>query len=150
MSHFIDNFGSTLVILGGQWGDEGKGKLIDIASGEYNAVIRATGGANAGHTIYINDPENEGKQKKYVFHLIPSGLLHENTLCVIGNGVVMDIPLLFEEIEILKKNGIKTENRILLSDRMHLVFKYHKMIDSIQEEAKGVNKVGTTKRGIGP
>ena len=138
------------VVLGSQWGDEGKGKLIDILSDEYEIVARAAGGANAGHTIYIKDPEDSSKQKKFIFHLIPSGMLVPETTCVIGNGVVLHLGTLFEEIEILKENGFDPEGRILISDRAHLVFEYHKTVDELQEKAKGKSKVGTTKRGIGP
>ncbi len=138
------------VVLGAQWGDEGKGKLIDILSEEYDIVVRAAGGANAGHTIYLQDPENPEKKNKFVFHLIPSGMLNDNCICLIGNGVVLHLPTLMEEIELLKQSNIETNNRILISDRTHLLFEYHKIIDGLQEEMKGDQKVGTTKRGIGP
>lgn len=138
----IQNLGQVTVVLGSQWGDEGKGKLVDILSEEYDLIVRSTGGANAGHTIYI--PE------KYVFHLIPSGMMHKGKICLIGNGVVVAIPTLLEELETLEKAGISTEGRLLISDRAHVVMDYHKVIDGIQEDAKGDKKVGTTKRGIGP
>ncbi len=138
------------VILGAQWGDEGKGKLVDILSEKFEIIARATGGANAGHTIYIKDPENPGKNKKFIFHLVPSGMLTPETLCVIGNGVVLHVPTFFEEIDVLNENNIPTEGRLLISDRVHLLFDYHKVIDGIQEDSKGEKKVGTTKRGIGP
>lgn len=135
--------GKFVVVLGCQWGDEGKGKLIDIISKEYAIVIRSAGGANAGHTIYLNN-------NKFVFHLVPSGMLNKNCKCVIGNGTVLHLQTLLEEIDLLNKNGIKTNGRILISDRAHLLFNYHKIIDNLQEASKGSQKVGTTGRGIGP
>lgn len=142
--------GNLTAVLGTQWGDEGKGKLIDILSEEFELVVRAAGGANAGHTIYLRDPVNPTTSKKFVFHLVPSGMLHPKCVCIIGNGVVLHLPTLFEEIELLEKNNISTNGRILIADRTHLLFDYHKEIDGIQEEKKGDKKVGTTKRGIGP
>ncbi|HBB03019.1 MAG: adenylosuccinate synthase (ISS), adenylosuccinate synthase [Candidatus Peregrinibacteria bacterium GW2011_GWF2_38_29] len=130
-------------IIGMQWGDEGKGKLVDILTQKFDIIARATGGANAGHTIYRNG-------KKVIFHLIPSGMMHEGKICVIGNGVVIHIPTMMEEIDELKKLGINLENRFFISDRAHIVFEYHKTIDGLQEEMKGGKSVGTTKRGIGP
>jgi len=150
MSNFTEKLGNLAVVLGAQWGDEGKGKLIDILSEDYKLVARAAGGANAGHTIYLKDPENPEKKNKYVFHLVPSGMLNEGCVCLIGNGVVLHLPTLMEEIELLNNSGISTDERILIADRTHLVFDYHKLIDSLQEEMKGDKKVGTTKRGIGP
>lgn len=142
--------GNVAVVLGGQWGDEGKGKLIDIMSEEYDIVGRAAGGANAGHTVYIRDPEHEGESKKFIFHLMPSGMLYPHVQGVIGNGCVVHLPTLIEEIEFLKANGIDVNGRLFISDRAHLLFEYHKIIDGLQEEAKGAGQVGTTKRGIGP
>lgn len=130
-------------IVGGQWGDEGKGKLVDILAQKFDVIVRATGGANAGHTIYVGN-------QKFVFHLVPAGMLHPGKICVMGNGMVVHLPTLLEEIEILKKAGVKISGRLLLSDRAHLVFEYHKIIDQLQEEMKGSQKVGTTRRGIGP
>lgn len=150
MNTYTQSLGQVVTVLGSQWGDEGKGKLIDIISEQYEIIVRAAGGANAGHTIYIKDPQNPDKQLKFVFHLIPSGIFNENTVCVIGNGVVLELPTLFEEIDLLTEHGVKTDNRIFISDRTHILFKYHKIIDGIQEEMKGEGKVGTTKRGIGP
>ncbi|QQR84124.1 adenylosuccinate synthase [Candidatus Peregrinibacteria bacterium] len=128
-------------------GDEGKGKLVDILSSEYDLIARSAGGANAGHTICV---EQGGETKKYVFHLLPSGILHEGKKCVIGHGTVIHLPTLLEEISTLKKQGIDPKNRIVISDRAHLIFEFHKQIDEIQENTKGIKKVGTTKRGIGP
>lgn len=150
MSKITKKFGNLTCILGSQWGDEGKGKLVDILSEEYDIVARATGGANAGHTIHIPSKENPTETKKFIFHLIPSGMLHENKICVIGNGVVVHIPTLFEEIDVLEENGISTSGRLFISDRAHIVFEYHKLIDSIQEDSRADSKVGTTRRGIGP
>lgn len=150
MNTLVSKYGSVAAILGGQWGDEGKGKLTDIMAEEYDMVVRATGGANAGHTVYIPDSENEGKNKKFVFHLMPSGILYPNVTGVIGNGVVIHMQTLFEEIERLKENNIDITGRLFISNRAHLVFEYHKIIDGLQEEQKGKNAVGTTKRGIGP
>lgn len=142
--------GNLTAVLGTQWGDEGKGKLIDILAGKFDIIARATGGANAGHTIYIPDPENPGKTKKFVFHLVPAGMLTENKICVVGNGVAIHLPTLFEEIKILEDSGINTSDRLFISDRAHLLFEYHKAIDELQEMFKDKKKIGTTKRGIGP
>ena len=150
MKTLADKFGNTAVVLGGQWGDEGKGKLIDIMSQEYDIVARAAGGANAGHTVYVPDENNPDKPKKYVFHLVPSGALYENVSVLVGNGCVLHIPTLLEEIDLLKESGINVEERIFISNRTHMVLGYHVLIDELQEEMKGKNKVGTTKRGIGP
>ncbi len=150
MTNFTEKLGNLAVVLGSQWGDEGKGKLIDILSDDYKIVIRAAGGANAGHTIYLKDPENPEKKNKYVFHLVPSGMLNHDCICLIGNGVVLHLGTLLEEVALLNNSGFNTDGRILISDRTHLVFDYHKIIDGIQEDMKGDKKVGTTKRGIGP
>lgn len=135
------------VILGAQWGDEGKGKLVDILSENFDIVARATGGANAGHTVQIT---LNGETKKFIFHLLPSGLLREHVECLIGNGCVLSIPTMLEELETLKSEGFDVENRVWISDRVALLFEYHKIVDGCQEDAKGAKKVGTTKRGIGP
>ncbi len=143
MKNLMKELGPVCAIVGGQWGDEGKGKLVDILAEKYDIVVRATGGANAGHTIYLNG-------QKFVFHLVPAGMLHPKSTCIIGNGTVIYLPTLVEEIEVLKSAGIKVGKRLLISDRAHLVFGYHKIIDNLQEEMKGTSKVGTTGRGIGP
>ena len=132
---------SVTVLVGSQWGDEGKGKIVDILSEKYKIVARYQGGANAGHTVIIGD-------KKYILHLIPSGILRDDVICVIGNGVVIDPTALLEEIEILEKNGIKVEGRLYISHNAHLIMPYHKLLDSINESGK--SKIGTTGRGIGP
>ena len=143
-------YGQVTAVLGGQWGDEGKGKLIDILASDFDIVGRATGGANAGHTVYINDPTDASKKKKVVFHLIPSGALYPNVVNIIGNGCVVHLPTFFEEVEFLSQNNIDVEGRLFISDRAHLVLEYHKLIDNLLEEKKGKDKVGTTGRGIGP
>jgi len=150
MSTYTNTFGQVTAIVGAQWGDEGKGKLVDILSQEYDIIIRANGGVNAGHTIYTADPKDPSQPKKFVFHLIPSGILHENKLCIIGNGCVAHLPTLFEEIKTLKENAINIKDRLFISDRCHLTFDYHKIIDGLNEESLGEKKVGTTKSGIGP
>lgn len=147
---FSDKFGQVVAILGGQWGDEGKGKLVDIFSEDYEIVVRTNGGANAGHTVYVNDPADPQKPQKFVFHLIPSGILHPGKVCVIGNGCVIHIPTLLEELNVLQEREINTLGRLIISDRAHLLFDYHMMIDALQESLKGRKKVGTTGRGIGP
>lgn len=133
---------STVVILGAQWGDEGKGKVIDYLAKEADVVVRGQGGNNAGHSVVV---ENE----KYALHLIPSGILNENTVNVIGNGVVFDPEGFLKEIDGLEAKGISTKS-IRVSDRAHVVFPYHKEIDRLAEEARGADMIGTTKKGIGP
>ncbi|MBI5754777.1 adenylosuccinate synthase [Candidatus Peregrinibacteria bacterium] len=151
MSIFSDKYGQISAILGGQWGDEGKGKLVDIMSEDYDYIVRANGGANAGHTVYVPNTTNPDEPAtKYVFHLMPSGILHPGKVCVIGNGCVLHVPTLFEELEMLRKHDINTAGRLIISDRTHLLFEYHLLIDALQEESRGKSKIGTTKRGIGP
>jgi adenylosuccinate synthase len=129
------------VLVGSQWGDEGKGKIVDLLSKNYDIVTRYQGGANAGHTVVIGN-------KQYILHLIPSGILRENIKCVIGNGVVIDPTALLDEIKLLENNNIKVEGRLFISHNAHLIMPYHKLLDSISES--GGNKIGTTGRGIGP
>lgn len=143
----LKKLGQAIYIAGTQWGDEGKGKLVDILSGKYDIIGRSAGGANAGHTICVNE---NGESKKYVFHLLPSGILHEGKVCIIGNGTVVNIPTMMEEITQLKEQGIDVHGKLLISDRAHLLLEYHKIIDGVQEERKKGKKVGTTLRGIGP
>ncbi|KAH7653782.1 Adenylosuccinate synthetase protein [Dioscorea alata] len=131
-------------VLGCQWGDEGKGKLVDILAQHFDVVARCQGGANAGHTIY----NSEGK--KFVLHLVPSGILNEQTICLIGNGVVVHLPGLFKEIEGLEANGVSCKGRILVSDRAHLLFDFHQEVDGLREAELAKSLIGTTKRGIGP
>nr|BAI66717.1 adenylosuccinate synthetase [Borrelia sp. BF16] len=131
---------SIYAVIGTQWGDEGKGKIIDFLSAKADYVVRFNGGNNAGHTIVANN-------KKFIFHLLPSGAL-QGSNCIIGPGVVIDLQVLIEELEILKQNNIKTE--ILISDKAHIIMPYHIKIDKLSEQGKGVGKIGTTKKGIGP
>ncbi|MGB5894876.1 MAG: adenylosuccinate synthase [Ignavibacteriaceae bacterium] len=132
---------SVTVLVGSQWGDEGKGKIVDILSEKFDIVARYQGGANAGHTVEIGE-------KQYILHLIPSGILRDGVKCVIGNGVVIDPQALLDEIKILEDNGINVEGRLFISHNAHLIMPYHKLLDSISESGK--NKIGTTGRGIGP
>lgn len=129
------------IIVGAQWGDEGKGKIVDMLSDEIDIVARYQGGANAGHTVCIGD-------KNYVLHLIPSGIFHKHVQCVIGNGVVIDPVALMDEIAMIRSFGIKIEGRLFISHNAHLIMPYHKLLDNIREE--GSQKIGTTGRGIGP
>lgn len=132
----------TKVIIGAQWGDEGKGKIVDILACESDAVVRYSGGNNAGHTLVIGD-------QKYALHLIPSGILNSKTVCIIGNGVVIDPEVLIKEMDSMIARGVSVEN-LLISDRAHIIFPYHKLIDELQETYRGKNDIGTTKKGIGP
>ena len=131
------------VVIGAQWGDEGKGKIIDFLAAKSDYVIRSHGGNNAGHTV-IN------KFGKFALHLIPSGIFHPKTKTIIANGVIVDLQVLLEEIELLKKSGILLKNRLFISPRCHLIMPYHKLLDSLYEKAKGKGKTGTTGKGIGP
>jgi len=135
---------SNIILVGAQWGDEGKGKIIDVLTEGADIVVRTQGGNNAGHTVFIGP-------KKYVLHLIPSGILRPGKQCVIGNGVVVDPLGLVAEIDGLIKLGIKVSPKnLILSETAHVVFPYHRELDGARELAKGKNKIGTTKRGIGP
>lgn len=131
------------IILGAQWGDEGKGKLVDVLAGNADIVARYQGGANAGHTVYISG-------KKHVLHLLPSGILRNDKICLIGNGVVLDPDALEEELQLMDSLNISTRNRLFISDRAHIIFPYHKYLDTVSEKALSENKIGTTGRGIGP
>ncbi len=135
---------SAFIVLGAQWGDEGKGKMTDYLAEEANVVVRFQGGNNAGHTVVVGD-------KEYKLHLIPSGILYEDKLNVIGNGVVIDPKALFEEIDYLEGVGVKvTPEKLIISDRAHLIMPYHKVLDRLKEKARGKNDIGTTGKGIGP
>ena len=134
---------SNTILVGAQWGDEGKGKIIDVLTEEADVVVRTQGGNNAGHTVHI-------RGQKYVLHLVPSGILRKKKTCVIGNGVVVDPVGLVEEIKGLRKLGIKIDRNLFLSETAHVVFPYHRELDAQRELFKGKNKIGTTKRGIGP
>ncbi|KAL3675013.1 hypothetical protein R1sor_024961 [Riccia sorocarpa] len=131
-------------VLGSQWGDEGKGKLVDILARRYDVVARCQGGANAGHTIY-ND---EGK--KFALHVVPSGILNNNAVCVVGNGVVVHVPGFFDEVKKLEEAGIVCEGRLFVSDRAHILFDLHRVVDGLREAELAGAMIGTTKRGIGP
>ena len=130
-------------VIGLQWGDEGKGKIIDILAKDYDIIARYQGGGKAGHTLIIGD-------EKFIFHLIPSGILHQDKKCVIGNGIVFDPKLFIEEIEGLAERNINVTGNLFVSDRAHVVFPYHKKLDLLQEKQKGNSMIGTTGRGIGP
>jgi adenylosuccinate synthase len=130
------------VIVGAQWGDEGKGKIIDILSQKADYIIRYQGGSNAGHTVVVDG-------KEYIFHLIPSGILHKGKICVIGNGVVVDPQVLIKEIGDLKRRGISINGRLKISEICHVIFPYHRILDKLRE-SKRTYKIGTTGRGIGP
>ena len=136
----FDSSTRTLVVVGAQWGDEGKGKLVDVLAERADWVVRYQGGANAGHTVHIGDTS-------FVLHQIPSGILHPGVRCAIGNGVVLDPDTLFTEIDELVKDGVDVEGRLYVSDRAHLVLPYHKLVDA---ESSASREIGTTGRGIGP
>ncbi|OYV17903.1 MAG: adenylosuccinate synthase [Methylococcaceae bacterium NSP1-1] len=135
--------GKNVVIIGTQWGDEGKGKLVDLLTEQVEAVVRFQGGHNAGHTLVI-------RGEKTVLHLIPSGILRDNVQCMIGNGVVLSPNALMEEIEFLEKAGISVRNRLLISEACTLILPVHVAIDQAREKARGGKAIGTTGRGIGP
>lgn len=130
-------------IIGSQWGDEGKGKIVDCLCSESDIVVRYQGGSNAGHTVVI------GKEE-YILHLIPSGILHPDKFCAIGNGVVLDPVQLCKESAELEERGVEVRKRLMVSDRCHLVMPYHKALDSAGENSLGKSRIGTTGRGIGP
>jgi len=134
---------ANIVVVGAQWGDEGKGKIVDFLAKDADIIARYQGGDNAGHTIVI------GKEK-YVLHLVPSGILHPDKKCVIGNGVVLSPKVLFEEIDTLKNRGVYISDNLYISDRTHLIMPYHKLIEIADETNRGSKKIGTTGRGIGP
>lgn len=135
---------SAFIVIGAQWGDEGKGKMTDYLAEEADVVVRFQGGNNAGHTVVVGD-------KEYKLRLIPSGILYDDKTNVIGNGVVVDPKALFEEIEYLEGVGVNiTPEKLIISDRAHLIMPYHKVLDKLKEKARGKNDIGTTGRGIGP
>ena len=134
----------NIIVVGTQWGDEGKGKIIDLLTPSVDYVVRFQGGANAGHTVVIGE-------QKTILHLVPSGILHEQCRCIIGNGVVVDPSMLIDEIGGLHEQGYLSDPaRLALSDRAHVVMPYHKHIDALREERRGAARIGTTGRGIGP
>jgi adenylosuccinate synthase len=133
---------STVVVVGTQWGDEGKGKITDFLAESAEVVARYQGGNNAGHTILIDN-------KKYKLHLIPSGIFYNDKICIIGNGMVLNPSALIEEIQYIHDNGFSTKN-LKISDRAHVIMPYHLLLDGLEEDRKGANKIGTTRKGIGP
>ncbi len=133
----------NLAVLGAQWGDEGKGKIVDLLTPHFSIVARYQGGHNAGHTVYVNGT-------KFVLRLIPSGILRAGITCVIGNGLVVDLAALFAEVDELTKNGIDAASRLVISDKAHLILPYHRDLDLLSEARRGERKIGTTSRGIGP
>lgn len=130
-------------VIGLQWGDEGKGKIVDLLANNADYVVRYHGGNNAGHTVVVG-------KKKHFFHLIPSGIFHKNTKAVISNGVILDLEVLANEMETLVKEGVNIRKKLYISPRCHLILPYHKSLDAAYENARGAKKLGTTKRGIGP
>lgn len=134
---------ANTILVGAQWGDEGKGKIIDVLTESADLVVRSQGGSNAGHTVWVGD-------KKYVLHLIPSGILRRGKQCIIGNGVVIDPPGLVHELDGLKRHKVNVKGRLHISDKAHLVMPYHHELEACAERLKGKNKIGTTLRGIGP
>src|SRR5687768_574204 len=133
----------NIAVVGAQWGDEGKGKIVDLLTPNFSIVARYQGGHNAGHTVYANG-------RKFVLRLLPSGILHDGIVCVIGNGVVVDPQALFAEIDEISSAGIQIGNRLLISDKAHLILPYHRELDLLSEARRGERKIGTTSRGIGP
>lgn len=133
---------ANIVVIGAQWGDEAKGKIVDVLAENADVVARFQGGTNAGHTVFIKD-------EKFVFHLIPSGILHEGTTCVIGNGVIIDLGKLIDEIDEVTKRGVSVDDHLLISDRAHLVMPHHILAEKENESREG-KEIGTTRQGIGP
>jgi adenylosuccinate synthase len=133
----------NIAVLGAQWGDEGKGKIVDLLTPHFSIVARYQGGHNAGHTVYANG-------RKFVLRLLPSGILHDGITCVIGNGVVIDPQALFTEIDEVTAAGVTIGDRLIISDKAHLILPYHRELDILSEARRGERKIGTTSRGIGP
>src|SRR4051794_14267409 len=133
----------NIVVVGMQWGDEGKGKLVDLLAPSFDIVARYQGGHNAGHTVWVGE-------RKYVLRLVPSGILQEHCVCVIGNGVVVDAQALVEELEGLEAMGVPVAGRLFVSDRAHLILPHHRELERVAEGRLGDDRVGTTMRGIGP
>ncbi|MCX6552042.1 MAG: adenylosuccinate synthase [Acidobacteria bacterium] len=133
----------NIAVVGAQWGDEGKGKIVDLVAPRFSVVARYQGGHNAGHTVHVGG-------RRFVLRLIPSGILHPGVTCIIGNGLVVDLKALFEEVDELAVAGITVDGRLLVSDRAHLILPYHRDIDRLSEAGLGARKIGTTSRGIGP
>lgn len=135
--------GTCQVVVGAQWGDEGKGKIVDVLAREADIVARYQGGANAGHTVVVDGEE-------FILHQVPTGILHLDKECLLGNGVVLDAREFFEEIDMLESRGVDGERRVWVSDRAHLLLPYHKVLDAAMEGSRGAGAIGTTGRGIGP
>ena len=133
----------NIAVLGAQWGDEGKGKIVDLLTPNFEIVCRYQGGHNAGHTVYANG-------RKFVLRLLPSGILHDGVTCIIGNGVVVDPQALFSEIDEVSAAGVRIGDRLVISDKAHLILPYHRELDLLSEARRGERKIGTTSRGIGP
>ena len=133
----------NIAVVGAQWGDEGKGKIVDLLAQRFSIVARYQGGHNAGHTVHVGG-------RKFILRLIPSGILHPGVTCVIGNGVVVDLKALFDEVDELSAAGIGVDGRLLVSDRAHVILPYHRDLDRLSEASLGVRMIGTTSRGIGP
>jgi adenylosuccinate synthase len=134
---------ANLIVVGAQWGDEGKGKIVDLLTEYFDIVVRYQGGHNAGHTVTING-------KKYILHLVPSGILHPQKICAIGNGVVIDLVALQKEVQELEAAGVDCRGRLWVSNRAHLILDYHRALECKDEESRGEKRIGTTNRGIGP
>ena len=134
---------TNIAVLGAQWGDEGKGKIVDMLTPHFSTVARYQGGHNAGHTVYVDG-------RKFVLHLIPSGILHAGVTCMIGNGVVIDPEALFKEVDELARAGVSVDGRLLVSEKAHVILPYHRELDVLSEARRGERKIGTTSRGIGP
>jgi adenylosuccinate synthase len=134
---------TNIAVLGAQWGDEGKGKIVDMLTPHFSTVARYQGGHNAGHTVYVDG-------RKFVLHLIPSGILHTGVTCIIGNGVVVDPEALFKEVDELARLGVSVDGRLLVSEKAHVILPYHRELDILSEARRGERKIGTTSRGIGP
>jgi adenylosuccinate synthase len=134
---------ANVAVVGAQWGDEGKGKIVDLLTEDADVIARYQGGHNAGHTVVINN-------KKFILHLIPSGILHKGKVCIIGNGVVIDPKALIEEISLLRQRGIYIGRNLFISENAHVIMPYHIALENISEQAKGTKKIGTTGKGIGP
>jgi adenylosuccinate synthase len=134
---------TNVAVLGAQWGDEGKGKIVDLLTPHFAAVARYQGGHNAGHTVFV-------RGRKYVLHLIPSGILHPGVTCIIGNGVVIDPHALFREVDELAATGVDVDGRLAISEKAHVILPYHRELDVLSEARRGERKIGTTSRGIGP
>ena len=139
----IRRMSTNIAVLGAQWGDEGKGKIVDLLTPHFSAVARYQGGHNAGHTVYV-------KGKKFILHLIPSGILHPGVTCIIGNGVVIDPHALFKEVDDLARMGVDVDGRLLVSEKAHVILPYHRELDVLSEARRGERRIGTTSRGIGP